>query len=155
MAILRKPQIEKIGNGNQQLVLLHGWGWHSAIWQPILHHFAQAFTVHLIDLPGFGKNALQPFSYTLENTLELLLDLTPRKRSMARLVMGGMLAWQIAIRYPERVSHLITFASSPKFLTTDNWPGVPPETMNQFTAALTHDLQRTLNRFFCLAITRQ
>ncbi|MEO6118672.1 MAG: alpha/beta fold hydrolase, partial [Methylotenera sp.] len=45
--------IESTGTG-PNLVLLHGWGMHGAVWQPLVKKLSKIFTLHLVDLPGMG-----------------------------------------------------------------------------------------------------
>ncbi|MEY3068189.1 MAG: Pimeloyl-[acyl-carrier protein] methyl ester esterase, partial [Pseudomonadota bacterium] len=39
--------IKKIGQG-KDLVLIHGWGMHSGIWEPIIEKFSNQYTLHLV-----------------------------------------------------------------------------------------------------------
>ena len=47
--------INKIGHG-QDLVLIHGWGMHSGIWEPIIEKFSKKYSLHLVDIPGMGQS---------------------------------------------------------------------------------------------------
>ena len=42
------------GEGNCHLVLLHGWGLNAKVWDCITPQLASHFTLHLVDLPGYG-----------------------------------------------------------------------------------------------------
>ena len=38
------------------LVMLHGWSMHSAVWHDLADALASRFTLHLVDLPGHGQS---------------------------------------------------------------------------------------------------
>ena len=44
------------GEGNVHLVLLHGWGLNAGVWDCITQQLASQFTLHLVDLPGYGRS---------------------------------------------------------------------------------------------------
>ena len=50
-------KIKTIGQRKINLVLLHGWGINKNIWFCIEKILLQYFTLHLIDLPGYGENS--------------------------------------------------------------------------------------------------
>lgn len=56
---------ERMGEG-PPLVLLHGTPWSSALWRPFAAALAQRFTVHLWDMPGYGRS-----SKTAEHPVDL------------------------------------------------------------------------------------
>ena len=45
---------QTVGTGNCHLVLLHGWGLNAEVWHCISEELASQFTLHLVDLPGYG-----------------------------------------------------------------------------------------------------
>lgn len=47
---------DRLGDG-PPLVLLHGTPWSSALWRPVADVLAERFTVHLWDMPGFGRSS--------------------------------------------------------------------------------------------------
>ena len=44
------------GEGNCHLVLLHGWGLNAQVWDCITPELSSQFTLHLVDLPGYGRS---------------------------------------------------------------------------------------------------
>lgn len=42
------------------LVLLHGTPWSSALWRPVAETLAHDFTVHVWDMPGYGRSSMDP-----------------------------------------------------------------------------------------------
>lgn len=145
------PSVATIGNG-KPLVLLHGWGWHTEIWQPLIPTLAQYFQVISIDLPGFGQSAPLTNRYTLENIAISLLAEIKEPAIWLGWSLGGMLAWWIARYFPEKVRRLITVATSPKFVSDTDWPGTTSVTLEKFSAALIADPQQTLKNFLDLQL---
>lgn len=41
------------------VVILHGWGQYTGLWQPVVSRLADVMTVTAIDFPGFGAEPLQ------------------------------------------------------------------------------------------------
>jgi pimeloyl-ACP methyl ester carboxylesterase len=50
---------DRFGSG-PALVLLHGTPWSSYLWRPFAEAFAERFTVHLWDMPGYGRSSKDP-----------------------------------------------------------------------------------------------
>lgn len=139
---------ESFGQG-PNLVLLHGWGIHSGIWQFVIPKLSKEFRITSIDLPGFGRSkALEDNS--IENIITYILDVAPSKAHWIGWSLGGLLATRIASKYPDRVEKLICVASSPKFLKTNDWPGIDLTLLEQFANQLDKDYVGTLTRFLFL-----
>ena len=137
------------GEGDCDLVLLHGWGLNAEVWQNIVPRLRPHFRLHLVDLPGFGRS--QGFgALTLAEMAQQLLPHLPERAHLLGWSLGGLVASHIALTQPERVSALISVASSPCFTTQGDWPGIKPETLESFQQQLSHDFQRTVERFLAL-----
>ncbi|CAI9393794.1 TPA: pimeloyl-ACP methyl ester esterase BioH [Citrobacter amalonaticus] len=137
------------GEGNCHLVLLHGWGLNAEVWHCISEELSSHFTLHLVDLPGFGRS--QGFgAMTLGEMAEHVLDQAPEKAIWLGWSLGGLVASQVALTHPERVQALVTVASSPCFSARDAWPGIKPDVLAGFQQQLSEDFQRTVERFLAL-----
>ncbi len=140
--------ITSVGHG-RDLVLLHGWGLNSAAWQGVLPLLQPYFTVHLVDLPGFGDSP--PLAeHSLNAIAQAVLAQTPEEAVWVGWSLGGLVATQAALLAPERVRRLVTVASSPKFAQTDTWPGIAPKVLDQFIASLAGDFKTTIERFLAI-----
>ncbi len=140
-----------IGKG-APLVLLHGWGWHSGIWSPLVPHLADKFQLFIPDLPGFGKSPDLTKNYTFDEIASNLFEIVPEKAAWLGWSLGGMLAWWVSVNYPERVTQLVTVAAAPKFTGDENWPGVPLSVLNQFSTRLINQYEETLSDFLLLQL---
>ena len=140
---------QTVGTGNCHLVLLHGWGLNAEVWSSIREELASQFTLHLVDLPGFGRS--QGYGpLTLEAMAQEVLEYAPQKAIWLGWSLGGLVASQIALTHPQRVQALVTVASSPCFSAREAWPGIKPEVLAGFQQQLSEDFQRTVERFLAL-----
>ena len=137
------------GEGNCHLVLLHGWGLNAQVWDCITPELGAHFTLHLVDLPGYGRS-VGFGALSLEEMAEKVLEKAPEQAVWLGWSLGGLVASQIALHHPGRVQALVTVASSPCFAARDEWPGIKPEVLSGFQQQLSDDFQRTVERFLAL-----
>jgi proline iminopeptidase len=109
----------EIGQGQPILILHGGPDFDQNYLLPDLDRLADAFRLIYYDQRGRGKSAVnvQPADVTMESEIadmERLRDFF-QLESVAVLghSWGGVLALEYAIRYPQRVSHLILLNSAP------------------------------------------
>ncbi|WP_416261197.1 pimeloyl-ACP methyl ester esterase BioH [Gibbsiella quercinecans] len=140
---------QTIGEGERDLVLLHGWGLNAEVWGCTLERLAPHFRLHLVDLPGYGRS--QGFgALSLAQMAEVVLAAAPPQAWWLGWSLGGLVVSQVALTQPQRVQGLITVASSPCFSAHDDWPGIRPDVLSGFQHQLSHDFQRTVERFLAL-----
>lgn len=147
--MMAKLYWQTYGQGNCQIVLLHGWGLNAQIWRYISLELSEHFTVHVVDLPGFGRSQGYP-ALSLEQMGRCILRQMPARAIWLGWSLGGLLATQIALTHPERVDALITVASSPCFVERLPWPGIKRQVLDQFQQQLNIDYQKTVERFLVL-----
>lgn len=140
---------QTIGEGKHDLVLLHGWGLNAAVWQSISERAGSHFRLHLVDLPGFGRSQGFP-AMSLQEMAAEVVSHGPDNAIWLGWSLGGLVASQIALSFPEAVTKLITVASSPRFCAGTDWPGIKPATLEAFQQQLSTDFQRTIERFLAL-----
>lgn len=134
----------------EDLVLLHGWGMHGGIWAGVAERLAEHFTVHAVDLPGYGEEAaVSP--YGLEQLAASLARRFPGPVRVCGWSLGGMVAQRWAVDFPEQVKRLVLVASTPRFVSGGDWEhGVEPPLLEAFAAGLEGDYEGTLKRFLSL-----
>lgn len=137
------------GEGNCHLVLLHGWGLNAQVWDCITPELSTHFTLHLVDLPGFGRSRGYG-ALSLAQMAEYVQAHAPETAIWLGWSLGGLVASQVALAYPQRVQALVTVASSPCFCAGGGWPGIKPEVLSGFQQQLSDDFQRTVERFLAL-----
>lgn len=136
------------GDG-EDVVLIHGWGMNGAVWQQTVEELSQHYRVHVVDLPGFGHSHQSSF-INMDDLAQQVLTHAPQQATWLGWSLGGLLATHIALNHPQRVSKLITVASSPKFAAERPWRGIQPNVLNAFTEQLVDDFQLTIERFMAL-----
>lgn len=140
---------ETIGQGDRHLVLLHGWGLNAAVWHCISERLGAHFCLHLVDLPGYGRSQGFP-AMTPDEMVAAILPQAPQRAIWLGWSLGGLVASQLALSHPQRVSGLISVASSPCFCAQPGWPGIKVETLSGFQQQLSEDFSRTVERFLAL-----
>ncbi|VXD04509.1 pimeloyl-ACP methyl ester esterase BioH [Serratia oryzae] len=140
---------QTLGEGDRDLVLLHGWGLNAEVWSCTLDRLTPHFRVHLVDLPGYGRS--QGYGeLSLPQMADILLAAAPACAYWLGWSLGGLVAGQVALMQPERVAGLITVASSPCFAAQGDWPGIRPDVLSGFQQQLSQDFKRTVERFLAL-----
>lgn len=134
-----------------ELVLLHGWGLHSIVWDHLMPSLLANFQVTVIDLPGMGQSPLPNRDYDLAFVTEQVLAVMPEQAHLVGWSLGGLVALHIAHQAPERVLSVATFNASPKFTADDTWQAaMAPEVLAKFAELLAEDQEGTLIRFLAL-----
>ncbi|PSJ44422.1 pimeloyl-[acyl-carrier protein] methyl ester esterase [Zobellella endophytica] len=141
--------VERRGRG-PDLVLLHGWGMNGAVWRELASLLEADFSLHLVDLPGFGHSGALPREAGLEDWTRAVLRVMPPRAALLGWSLGGLIATHAALLAPARVEALITLASSPRFVADVDWPGIKPGVLAEFQRQLAEDHQQVVNRFLAL-----
>lgn len=129
------------------IVLLHGWGSSSDSWQPLISPLQDVANVITLDLPGFGASQ-QISEFNLDAVVDLIIKELPERFALLGWSLGGMLAVQIAARYPHKVSRLITLAANAKFVANcDYETAMPLVTNRQFNKSFAADAATSLKLF--------
>lgn len=141
----------RIQGSGKPLVFFHGWGFDSQIWESLLPNLSQNYQLYRVDLPGFGLTP--PMDWQAFST-ELLKQL-PHRFILLGWSMGGLLATRLAIEHPDRLSHLVNIASSPRMVSEIEWPGVDIKVLRAFYQQLSKDPYKTLQAFIKLQLDVQ
>ena len=131
------------------LVLIHGWGMNVGVWQDVIRQLSPYYCVHWCDLPGYGDNATV-VATSLNDIVVQLLAQAPVKAVWLGWSLGGIIASQVALTAPQRVTQLITVASSPCFMSRTDWTGIQPRVLANFQTQLVTDFALTIERFLVL-----
>lgn len=134
------------------VVFIHGWGLNSAVWQPIIKQLKQDIDIITIDLPGFGLNLDHGLiDYSLDKVADEIQSVIDTPAVLVGWSLGGLVATQLALLFPEKVLGCVTIASSPCFVEKktldDSWPGVMPHLLKRFHQQLALNTQKTLDGF--------
>ena len=101
------------------LVLIMGFGADGSLWEQHVAEYETYFTCYLIDNRGVGKSDQPAGPY---NTNEMADDVIAvmdhagiDSARVAGISMGGAIAQQLAINYPERIESLVLISTWPRF----------------------------------------
>jgi len=135
-----------IGKG-PNLVLLHGWGFSSDIFQNLIEKYKKSYCITVIDLPGHGRS--DDVDGGLESWCEELIQFIPNKSILLGWSLGGLLSIYIATRI--QLEHLILVAATPSLVNHENRKiGINSEIFHQFAINLKNDSTKILKRFVSL-----
>lgn len=137
------------------LVLIHGWGMHGGVWQPLLKRLSAHFTLHVIDLPGMGLSQ-HVIATDLDEIVAAILPVLPEKSHVLGWSLGGLVAMRLANLYPQRVKTLVLVGSTPRFINTaadaaQPWQfGMQASVFEKFARQVGADYAATLLKFLTL-----
>ncbi len=154
--------VHHCGTGEgRDLVLLHGWGMHSGIWQGLAERLQGRCRMHCIDLPGHGRSPFDPQQDSLA-AMAASLNAAIAGEGLDGPVhllgwsLGGMLALQYAADFPAGVVSLILVATNLSFARRDDWPhAMDAGVLADFARQLRRDAPDTLQRFLGLQVFGQ
>lgn len=134
------------------LVFLHGWALNGRVWDGIIENLGDQWQTIAVDLPGHGKSDLPANGeYTLDSIADEMATLKLKNVTWIGWSLGGMVAMELARRYPDMVKKLVLVAASPQFVANDQWPhAVSVNTVNDFAGDLIKDYRTTIMRFLAI-----
>ena len=104
------------GNKGEPLLLIAGLASDSQSWQPVIDRLSQHHLVITFDNRGAGRTTPQNTKISIQqiadDTIALIKHLGYSSVNILGHSMGGMVAMDIAIRYPDYVDKLILVATS-------------------------------------------
>lgn len=136
--------------GKPSIVLLHGWGFPREVWDGFVPYLTEHFEVVCLNLLGYAGKKTLGEELSLDLMTQHVLKHTPKSAIYLGWSLGGLIAMNIAIYFPKRISALITLSSTPKFIATDNWPGMSSQLFEAFSNSLKTDVRATLKKFISL-----
>lgn len=137
------------GHIHAPLILVHGWGFSPQTLAPLASALTdQPQHVHVAELPGYGTRYNEPSPAHIHEIASLLIQTYPNPSHWLGWSLGGLIALYIAQRWPERVTKLVLFGTTPRFTVAPDWPhGTEPHVLENFAAHLAVDRTGTLQRF--------
>ncbi len=112
------PQYRVVGEGDGALLFLHGLGGDHTNWEPQVAEFSASHRCVAWTLPGYGASpSMASLTWPkLSAMLVRLLDHIGLERvHVVGLSMGGYIAQQFAVDYPDRVDRLVLAGTSAQF----------------------------------------
>lgn len=144
--------VQSRGRG-PNLVLLHGWGLHSGVWEPVARSLASRFRITYIDLPGHGRSGWDKSLSSIDEFAEVIASAIPLRTHLLGWSLGGMIACAIAQRHPTRIGKMILTNTTPRFSQANDWPcAMASDDLADLADSLAKDYRATINRFLTLSV---
>jgi len=108
--------VEERDGADPAVACIHGFCQSSAYWAPTLDRLASRGVRAIApDLPGFGRSSREDGPYTMSALADAVVRALDERRiprvRLAGSSMGGVVAQQLVLRYPERVERLLLVAT--------------------------------------------
>jgi len=106
------------GAGAAPLICLHGIGGDTQSFRPQLDGLGDGLRVIAWNMPGYGGSAPLPetnFAALSAALCQFMDDLGIKRAHIAGQSIGGMVAQDFALRFPERAASLILIGTTPAF----------------------------------------
>lgn len=133
------------------VVLLHGWALHGGMWGPWAEQLATRARVHFVDLPGHGRSAWPAGTSSLRDLARAVAPHVPQGAALVGWSLGGLVALELARERPADLAALVLLATTPCFLTREDWTaGMDTSVLEGFAAGLAGDYRRTIANFLAL-----
>lgn len=122
--ILKRNNVNIMGEGNQTIVFAHGLACDQTIWNTVLPYFKEDYRIVLFDYVGSGKsdfNAFDPKRYStmhgyVKDFVEILETLHVGKVIFVGHSVSAMIGILASIEKPDLFETLILIGSSPRYL---------------------------------------
>ena len=130
------------------IVLLHGWGFTPAIWEPVISALtalgvpAERILTPTLPLTESGES---------DAVLIALASCLPARCHLVGWSLGGELALALTAAHPKRIAALTLIASTPCFMNRDDWNlGQPEALLDDFDQRLAENPAALTKRFATL-----
>jgi 3-oxoadipate enol-lactonase len=99
------------------VLLIHGLGYARWGWEPVLPALAERYDVILFDNRGIGESDAPPGPYTVAemsaDAVQVLDEAGVERAHVVGTSLGGMVAQELALTYPDRVDRLVLACTTP------------------------------------------
>lgn len=156
--VVLKPYFDRyacaLGATSETVVLIHGWGMNSAVFDRVVPKLLEQFNVIVVDLPGMGRSPVHNGPYSLSYLAEQVSVVLQEEASIHLLgwSLGGLVAAWVALALPEQTRSCTLVATNPRFVASDDqqWPGVDATSFSHFRTLVKEDPRGCLIRFLAL-----
>lgn len=138
---------EEYGSGDP-LLLIHGLGYARWGWEPLIPLLSDRFRVITFDNRGIGESSTPPGPYTAAmmagDSMAVLEAARAEKAHVIGTSLGGMIAQEVAIGWPQRVDKLVLMCTTPGGSSAHPMPAA---TTRLLIEAASWELSVALRRF--------
>ena len=135
-----------VGQG-LDLVLLHGWGFSSDIFETLVARYKSEYRITVIDLPGHGRS--DDVDGGIDEWCNTIINILPKNSILLGSSLGGLLSIKIASM--TAIQRLVLVGASPSLTNHKDWQyGMESEVFSRFAQDLKKNYSKTLRRFVSL-----
>jgi pimeloyl-[acyl-carrier protein] methyl ester esterase len=137
------------------MIVIHGWGFNRRVFDPLVPPFTRAgIEASFWELPGHGARNEAMIEADLEAwARDCLAAFPPGPQVVLGWSLGGLVALELAVRFPDRIRGIILVCTTPRFLKDPDWPdGHDLEVFERFEHDLETHYEATLRDFLWLQI---
>ncbi len=128
--------------------MLHGWGFPGAVFTSLIDKLAAEFDVRAPDRAGYGGNVEYDDSPAISRLETPVL--------LVGWSLGGLLALQLALRQPDKVTGLVLLATTPCFVNRPDWTfGMDNVMFDAFHKQVADDPRAAMQQFVRLNAGRK
>ncbi|KAK7400994.1 hypothetical protein VNO78_12303 [Psophocarpus tetragonolobus] len=121
-----------IGSGNETIVLCHGFGTDQSIWDKIIPHLAENYTLVLFDWPFSGAvtdkslydhakySSFEPYA---DDLITIIDEMNLKCVTFVGHSMSAMIGCIASIKNPQLFKRLILVTASPRYVNIDDYKG--------------------------------
>jgi pimeloyl-ACP methyl ester carboxylesterase len=110
----------EIHGQGEPLIFIHGLGSAGRDWEFQIPFFAKNYQLIVVDVRGHGQSQKTSEKYSIElfanDIAKLIAHLKLTKVSLIGLSMGGMIAFELAVKHPDLIKSMVIVNSGPGFL---------------------------------------
>jgi pimeloyl-ACP methyl ester carboxylesterase len=138
------PDVTPDFSRGRTMIFVHAAGSNGHTWHRQLDHFGGAHGPIALDLPGHGRSAGVEGLKSIQDYADFLAAFADALKIKSAVIagrsMGGAIAMDYALRYPDRVQALVLIATAAKFnLPADRIEGLRAVTMGRAPQAFVTD----------------
>lgn len=106
-------QYQEFGNGENTILLLHGWGQSHAFWKTFAQRLSANYHVYTVDLPGFGLSQEPHTMWSVKEYARFIRELIVVLHISDPIIIGHSFGGRIASVYVSRypVKKLVLYSN--------------------------------------------
>lgn len=129
--IIRRNNVRIFGEGEQVMLLAHGFGCDQNVWRHFIKAFRQEFKVVIFDYVGAGQSDLEAYNSVryqsldgyAQDVLDIIEALDLKKVIFIGHSVSSMIGVRASLRRPEFFENLIFVAPSPCYINDNGYVG--------------------------------
>jgi sigma-B regulation protein RsbQ len=129
--LIKRNNINILGEGDQILIFLHGYGCDQNMWRFVHPHFQKQYKIVLLDLVGSGKSDLTSYDFIkYENLQGYAVDLVEiietfdwKNVILVGHSVSAMISGIASTMIPNRISKMVMVCPSPRYIDENGYTG--------------------------------